>query len=471
MLKMVQFDVIRTIEGAYKMININNLGPITNGNIELNKLSIFIGESGTGKTYASYTIYSMFEHLQKIHEQFEFFSKQNVDDLLKDHHLSINYNELQNKITTLAEDSFLKHRTEIIASTFNVPNSFFENIKINYSYSDFPNIKLNINPVLSLFVENEFIEYDDAFYKLNLTIDSNIISLKLTSLGGDPDSVSDRLLDSKKLKSMLNNWFQKLTSFTNLIYIPAERVGLHVFKDELNKSRLEEYSDLSMSLNNTPNDIKLDVATYPKPISSYLNNLNNWIFRDVRILSRKNNKKQKISTVNLLKGKFEIDRNQNIYFRENFQKSEVKFSTKKIPFQVSSSTLKSLLGFDLYIKHALKKGDYLIIDEPELNLHFKSQKEIASILYQLVKLGVHIILSTHSDYLVRELVNLELQNYIENKKDYVNSISCMYFNEKSIQILDDFKRNTFIENFDLSYTNVESNYYDLLDKIEEIEHD
>ena len=47
----------------------------------------------------------------------------------------------------------------------------------------------------------------------------------------------------------------------------------------------------------------------------------------------------------------------------------------------------------------------------------------------------------------------------------------MYFNEKSIQILDDFKRNTFIENFDLSYTNVESNYYDLLDKIEEIEHD
>lgn len=466
---MVQFDVIRTIEGAYKMISINNLGPITNGDIKLNNLSIFIGESGTGKTYASYTIYSMFEHLKNVHKQYEFFSKHDIDNLLKDHHLPIDYDKSKNEITTIAETSFLKNQTEIIASTFNVPSSFFENIEINYSYSDFPNIKLNINPMLHLFIEHQFIEHDNKFYKLTFTADSRTI--KLNSIDIDTDSVSERILNSKDLRSKLNNWFKSLTSFTNLIYIPAERVGLHVFKDELNKSRLEEYSDLSMSLNNTPNNIKLDIATYPKPISSYLNNLNNWIFRDVRVLSQKKNRKQKISTVNLLKGKFEIDNNHNIYFREKFQKSEIKFSTKMIPFQVSSSTLKSLLGFDLYIKYALKKGDYLIIDEPELNLHFKSQKEIANVLYQLVKFGIHIILSTHSDYLVRELINLELRNYIENKKNYVNNISCMYFNEKSIQILDDFQRNTLIENFDLSYANVESDYYDLLDEIEEIEHD
>lgn len=47
----------------------------------------------------------------------------------------------------------------------------------------------------------------------------------------------------------------------------------------------------------------------------------------------------------------------------------------------------------------------------------------------------------------------------------------MYFTNNTIELLDDFKNNTFIENFDLSYSNVESDYYDLLDKIEDIKHD
>lgn len=456
------------------MITINNLGPIKSGDIHLNNLSIFIGESGAGKTYASYTIYSMFEHLKNTHENFEFFNKNMIDTLLTEHHLSINSKEIKEEIITIAESTFHKNQQTILSSTFNVPNSFFEDAKIKYSYNDFPDIKLYLNPVmLRLFIETHIIDHDNEFYKIKVSIDKNSVTFDLINIEINTEEIPNRVLNSKKLKNMLNNWFRRLTRFTNLVYIPAERVGLHVFKDELNKSRLEEYSDLSMSLNNNVNVDDLDIATYPKPISSYLNNLNNWIYRDTRVSTNKNTKKKKkkINTVDLLNGKFEIDNNNDIFFRETFQKSKVKFSSKKIPFQVSSSTLKSLLGLDLYINHGLQKGDYLIIDEPELNLHFKSQKEIANVLHQLVKYGIHIIISTHSDYLVRELVNLELENYIENTKKYVNTISCMYFTNNTIELLDDFKNNTFIENFDLSYSNVESDYYDLLDKIEDIKHD
>ena len=287
------------------MITINNLGPIKSGDIHLNNLSIFIGESGAGKTYASYTIYSMFEHLKNTHENFEFFNKNMIDTLLTEHHLSINSKEIKEEIITIAESTFHKNQQTILSSTFNVPNSFFEDAKIKYSYNDFPDIKLYLNSVmLRLFIETHIIDHDNEFYKIKVSIDKNSVTFDLINIEINTEEIPNRVLNSKKLKNMLNNWFRRLTRFTNLVYIPAERVGLHVFKDELNKSRLEEYSDLSMSLNNNVNVDDLDIATYPKPISSYLNNLNNWIYRDTRVSTNKNTKKKKkkINTVDLLNG-------------------------------------------------------------------------------------------------------------------------------------------------------------------------
>jgi energy-coupling factor transporter ATP-binding protein EcfA2 len=49
-----------------------------------------------------------------------------------------------------------------------------------------------------------------------------------------------------------------------------------------------------------------------------------------------------------------------------------------------------------------------MIDEPELNLHPDNQRRLARLLARLVRAGHRIIVSTHSDYLVREINNLIL---------------------------------------------------------------
>jgi predicted ATP-dependent endonuclease of OLD family len=51
-------------------------------------------------------------------------------------------------------------------------------------------------------------------------------------------------------------------------------------------------------------------------------------------------------------------------------------------------------------------NDFLIIDEPELNLHPDNQRKIARILAKAVNRGFKIMISTHSDYIIRELNNL-----------------------------------------------------------------
>ncbi len=47
-----------------------------------------------------------------------------------------------------------------------------------------------------------------------------------------------------------------------------------------------------------------------------------------------------------------------------------------------------------------------MIDEPELNIHPANQRQIARLLARLVNAGMSVVISTHSDYIVREFNSL-----------------------------------------------------------------
>ena len=77
-----------------------------------------------------------------------------------------------------------------------------------------------------------------------------------------------------------------------------------------------------------------------------------------------------------------------------------------VPLYIASSSLKSLFLVDMYINHVAGKNQILIIDEPELNLHPDNQVKFARLIARLVNAGVKVLLTTHSDYIVREINNL-----------------------------------------------------------------
>jgi predicted ATPase len=52
----------------------------------------------------------------------------------------------------------------------------------------------------------------------------------------------------------------------------------------------------------------------------------------------------------------------------------------------------------------------LIIDEPELNLHPENQRKIARLLATLVNIGIKVFITTHSDYIIKELNLLIMMN-------------------------------------------------------------
>ena len=77
----------------------------------------------------------------------------------------------------------------------------------------------------------------------------------------------------------------------------------------------------------------------------------------------------------------------------------------------SSSAVRSLLDFGFYLRHVVQKGHLLMVDEPELNLHPANQRRIARLFARLVNLGVKVFITTHSDYIVKELNTLIMLNH------------------------------------------------------------
>lgn len=73
---------------------------------------------------------------------------------------------------------------------------------------------------------------------------------------------------------------------------------------------------------------------------------------------------------------------------------------------IVSSMVKELAPLVLYLRYLVELGDWLIIDEPEMNLHPKAQVCITEFLAMLVQAGLHVLVTTHSPYIVDHVMNL-----------------------------------------------------------------
>lgn len=79
---------------------------------------------------------------------------------------------------------------------------------------------------------------------------------------------------------------------------------------------------------------------------------------------------------------------------------------KEIPLMQTSSMVSELAPVVLYLRHLVQSGDVLIIEEPESHLHPGMQAAFTRQLAAVVRAGVRVMLTTHSDYVLEELANL-----------------------------------------------------------------
>ena len=88
-----------------------------------------------------------------------------------------------------------------------------------------------------------------------------------------------------------------------------------------------------------------------------------------------------------------------------------------LPLIRSSSMVSELAPVVLYLRHQVRPGDVLIIEEPEAHLHPTMQTALARELARMVRAGIRVVMTTHSEWLLEQIGNLvRLSNLPEDRR-------------------------------------------------------
>jgi hypothetical protein len=196
-----------------------------------------------------------------------------------------------------------------------------------------------------------------------------------------------------------------LPSLVRTHVLTAERAAIQLFSRELSLKRTELVDEL-LKLKSSPHAdaghalgemLEQRAQRYPLAIRNSL-----LIANDLTSYKAKSSSFAPLADLlerGLLGGSIRIDENGEMLFHPGE-------SDTRLSLHLASSSVKSLAGLSFYLRHIAEKGQFLIIDEPELNLHPDNQRRVARVLARLVRSGVKVLISTHSDYIIRELNNL-----------------------------------------------------------------
>ena len=106
---------------------------------------------------------------------------------------------------------------------------------------------------------------------------------------------------------------------------------------------------------------------------------------------------------NILQGRVRLERSETGYptfaYRPEGWKDD-------LPLMRASSMVSELAPVVLYLRHVVRPGDVLIIEEPEAHLHPAMQAAFARELARLVRVGICIIMTTHSEWFLEQIGNL-----------------------------------------------------------------
>ncbi|MCU0793006.1 MAG: AAA family ATPase [Opitutaceae bacterium] len=369
-------------------LKLQHYGPLADATITVAPLTLFCGANNTGKTYAMYALYGLLSGrlgpaLQP--DDFDTWLNETSAETVANIDLAAFFTRHGDTLNRRIG----RRLTSGLPMFFSAEPQLFQRAALELG----TDVAARDAAVLTLAL-NHRLEGRDGETELGFTKQAGSAVLTFTRAKDLPKDIAREELEKLFLKLALAPWRGEHTT----LLLPAERSGLNLFYPELNRRRtalLHHATKPTFNAGELIQDIFL--ARYPQPIADYIDLLN-----DMRTLRKRKSEFHDMALElqkKVLRGKFAVDKEANVTFSPRGADSP-------LSLHLSSSTTKSYFGLWFYLEHIARRGDVLMIDEPELNLHPDNQRQLARLLVRLVNLGQRVILSTHSDYLVREINNL-----------------------------------------------------------------
>lgn len=380
-------------------IQFKELGAISEATIDLDKkLTVFCGPNNTGKTYIATAIYGLLNMARTANLSAVNITKEDVGNLLAGQPITLEINpksiySFRQKVC----ENFNKEGYEIFGISKSDADKLFPNIHVAFVNDEenfinrLKNIELEYGNLSGVF--NSIIRKKKGSFFVEI-IPIKEINKEIYELSGD---AIVRYMFSASIANILAFY-----PLTNSFILPVERNSIYTFSKELSLKRnilLDEIENLKSNSKIDPFAwLQRRKTRYPLPIRDGLE-----ISDDLANFQKQESPYKEFAEeieTEILHGIVSATKEGEVVFASD------KARSKKLPIHLTSSAVKTLSSLVFYLKHSAQGNDLIIIDEPELNLHPDNQIRITRIFARLINKGFRLIISTHSDYIIRELNNL-----------------------------------------------------------------
>ena len=407
-----------------------NLGPIRTADLELGDLTIIAGRNNTGKTYLTYTLYGFLKMWEQWSGAERFVigkDKKNKSEIFPDLHVVAEQLVREGQADfPLSRDAVALQRAAIIKRLSN----YFSRHAMSDVFS---------NP-------DEFrgasIEMIDSGLERYLTDGSTLAQLRsetglLLEHDGSRATVTapDRPARILTRRTSSRPAIQRMEYYLSHDYgdflltgllpdpfiLSAERFGISLFYRELDFTK-NQLVDLLQRMADDKNRERtspflfIDRVTsrYALPIKDNID-----YTRSIPDIRSDKSDLHRLKFFDYLKDMMEGYYSSSSDEIRFISKSRGKGRSFNIPLHVASSSARELSDFYFYLRHVARKTHLVMIDEPESHLDTANQIRLARLLAQIVNAGVRVLITTHSDYLIKEFNNLVMLSQQFSDKEQV----------------------------------------------------
>ena len=376
-----------------------NIGPVKDAELTLSDLTIIAGSNNTGKTWLAYTLYGslkMFREsltLMQRNRELPFDIPQAAKKIRDSGRVEFHIENFDKVVQSLFSFS-----SDAISTIFSASSDRFKGSEIRLGIDDLAMARGRL--------ENQIVFSpagpnggDDAH--LSASFENKRLSFSLKEY--------DLPIKSSVLEQMIFFVFRGLfeKNLPKPFILSAERLGISLFYKELDfaKNRLVEiFQKLKESgLKDIDSFFMLmedASSTYAQPVKDNID-----YTRSLEFVQKKSSAAGDEKLFGTIKDMMEG------YFK--YEEGGIRFISKarkkgkfNIPLHLASSSARGLSDLYFFLKHVAQKDHLLIIDEPESHLSTANQIEMARLLARCVNSGLKVLITTHSDYIIKEFNNL-----------------------------------------------------------------
>ena len=363
------------------------LGPIKEAELELGDLTIIAGRNNTGKTYVAYTLYGFLLMRPPVSPEMQAIAKTVLEEgQVK---FRVSQETIRKNRREVAQRMAQDFSKESLAELFSTSTEDFEDTSIEVMIGDeFPEHT------------RKTVEFPtgDTF---TLTYGGGEICIARSKTTRKAPPISDLSWTFSELYfSFL------LPEFPESFVLPAERSAISLFYKELDFTKNRLVEALQEIAKDREKDSFLPLMAIDKLVGRYARPIRDNIHYARKIPELKKWQSEIYDSElfkdisNMMKGSYRSS-DDDIRFRSKSRKDGF-----DIPLHLASSSVRELSYLYFFLRHVAHQGQLLIIDEPESHLDTFNQIQFARLLARAIHAGLKVLITTHSDYIVKEINNL-----------------------------------------------------------------